>query len=299
MGLGLIKKDNVYYLPEGKPDQPLRLVQLPDQQVELVKRIYGLPEDVNPAHVISLGGKPYIVKEGLVDLAHKRGVKEIISKEVKVVKCSERGCVRQIQKGYKDHQGNVYERHSEVPHELWKAKKVYKNMVEIPAKDNEYCFIYGTEVVMKDGNRYYAEGDACPHNTTSMVRNALARMAQTRSTNIALGRALNVCLTSAEELPNINVDFETGEITVEENSVKTKVSKKGNLTKEKKMILKTINELRETIGMEKEELKEVAEDMFSETNPEKLKIAQLEELKKYLTDVLNKKLDEYDVNKGR
>ena len=82
----LIKKDNAYYLPEGKFDQPLRLVQLPEEQIEFVKKLYGLPEDVNPAFVISLGGKPYIIKEGLVDLVHKRKVKEITSKEVKIEK---------------------------------------------------------------------------------------------------------------------------------------------------------------------------------------------------------------------
>ena len=70
--LSLIKKDNVYYLPVGKPDQPLRLIQLQAGEISLVKKLYGLPDDVNPSFVISLGGKPYIVHQGLIDLAHKR-----------------------------------------------------------------------------------------------------------------------------------------------------------------------------------------------------------------------------------
>ena len=119
----LIKKDNVYYLPVGKPDQPLRLIQLPAGEISLVKKLYGLPDDVNPAFVISLGGKPYIVHQGLIDLAHKRKLRKIISKEVKVVRCKDRGCVRQIQRGYRDHEGNVYKTSSDVPGHLWKLKK--------------------------------------------------------------------------------------------------------------------------------------------------------------------------------
>ena len=272
--IGLIKKDNSYYLPEGKMGQPLRLIQLPQNQVDFVKKLYGLPQDVNPAFVISLGGRPYIIKEGLVDLAHRRKIKEIISREVKIMKCRDRGCVRQIQRGYKDNQGNIYENHSEVPHELWKNKKVFKNMVDLPPEENEFCFIYGTEVIMQNKNRYYAEADACPHNTTSMVRNSLARMAQTRSTNIALGRALNIALTSAEELPNVGVNFETGEVTLDKE--------KSDIGSDRKILLKTINNLREKLGLEKQELSEIVKEQYKTSDPFKLNSEQLEDLRDYL-----------------
>jgi len=48
----------------------------------LKKKLYGLPENINPAFVILLGSKLYIIK----DLVHKRKVKEITSKEVKIDK---------------------------------------------------------------------------------------------------------------------------------------------------------------------------------------------------------------------
>jgi len=276
----LIKKDNVYYLPTGKPDQPLRLVQLSKEEISLVKKLYGLPDDVNPAFVISLGGKPYIVHQGLIDLAHKRKLKKIISKEIKVVRCRDRGCVKQIQRGYRDHEGNVYKSANDVPGNLWKLKKVYKNIVELSPSDNEFTFIYGTTVVMKDGSRYYAEADACPHNTTSTVRNALARMAQTRSTNIALSRILNVPLTSAEELPDIDVDPDTGE-------VRQKQKDNG-----KKLLLKEINNLREELLMEKKELASLSREQYQKDDPLSLSIDELTDLRDYLEVKLRDALDE-------
>ena len=276
----LIRKDNSYYLPQGRPDQPLRLVQLEDEEITLVKKLYGLPDDVNPAFVISLGGKPYIVHQGLIDLAHKRKLKKIISKEVKVVRCRDRGCVRQLQKGYRDHAGNVYRTAGEVPHELWNQKKAYKNMVELAPGDSEYTFVYGTTVVMKDGSRYYAEADACPHNTTSTVRGALSRMAQTRSVNIALGRILNVGLTSAEELPAMDIDTETGEV------------KKNEEDSERKMLLKEINSLREELLMEKAQLGRLAREQYGKDDPMALSIAELHDLKGYLKEKIENTEDE-------
>ena len=278
----LIKKDNVYYLPVGKPDQPLRLIQLSAEEIALVKKLYGLPEDVNPAFVISLGGKPYIVHQGLIDLAHKRKLKKIISKEVKVVRCSNRGCVRQVQRGYRDHEGNIYKTASDVPGSLWKLKKAYKNIVELAPGENEYCFVYGTTVVMQDESRYYAEADACPHNTTSTVRNALARMAQTRSTNIALSRILNVPLTSAEELPNIDVDFETGEITEK---------------RDKKALLKEINALREDLSMEKGELAQLARELYKKEDPLRLSMDELSDLRDYLEQKIKERVGQNEEEK--
>ena len=281
----LIKKDNTYYLPVGKPDQPLRLIQLPKEEISLVKKLYGLPGDVNPAFVISLGGKPYIVHQGLIDLAHKRKLKKIISKEVKVVRCAERGCVRQIQRGYRDNQGNVYKSSSDVPAELWKQRKVYKNMAELSPSENEYCFVYGTTVVMADGSRYYAEADACPHNTTSTVRGSLARMAQTRSTNIALSRILNVPLTSAEELPGVNVDFETGEV------------KEVDSKKDTKEILKEINALRENLSMERKELAQLASKKYKK-DPYSLSAEELSDFKDMLEEKVKVEKEKYEKEKA-
>ncbi|MBN2073620.1 MAG: hypothetical protein JW770_06725 [Actinobacteria bacterium] len=266
----LIRKDNSYYLPQGRPDQPLRLVQLEDEEITLVKKLYGLPDDVNPAFVISLGGKPYIVHQGLIDLAHKRKLKKIISKEVKVVRCRDRGCVRQVHKGYRDNTGNAYRTAGEVPQDLWNQKKVYKNMVELAPGDSEYTFVYGTTVVMKDGSKYYAEADACPHNTTSTVRGALSRMAQTRSVNIALGRTLNVGLTSAEELPAMDVDTETGEVKEKDDD------------SQRKTLLKEINSLREKLLMEKAQLGRLAREQYGKDDPMALSIEELCDLKGYL-----------------
>ena len=282
----LIRKDNSYYLPAGRPDQPLRLVQLEDGEISLVKKLYGLPDDVNPAFVISLGGKPYIIHQGLIDLAHKRKLKKIISKEVKVVRCRDRGCVRQVQKGYRDNEGNVYKTSSDVPGQFWNQKKVYKNMVELAPGDSEYTFIYGTTVVMGDGSRYYAEADACPHNTTSTVRGALSRMAQTRSVNIALGRILNVGLTSAEELPGIDIDTETGEV------------KRTESDSERKILLKKINSLREDLLMEKVQLGRLAREQYGKDDPMALSIEELHDLKDYLKVRTENKEDKNSQERG-
>ena len=59
-----------------------------------------------------------------------------------------------------------------------------------------------------------------------------------------------------------------------------------------KKALKTINELRETIGMEKKELAKIVEEQFKETDPFKLNMEQLEDLKDYLETELHKQFDE-------
>jgi hypothetical protein len=136
---------------------------------------------------------------------------------------------------------------------------------------------------MQDDSRYYAEADACPHNTTSTVRNALARMAQTRSTNIALSRILNVPLTSAEELPNVDIDFETGEVTEK---------------KDKNKILKEIKSLREDLSMEKADLAQLARDQYRKEGPLKLTIDELCDLRDLLEKKVKERIDNNEEEKA-
>jgi hypothetical protein len=153
-------------------------------------------------------------------------------------------------------------------------------MVELSPGDSEYTFVYGTTVVMGDGSRFYAEADACPHNTTSTVRGALSRMAQTRSVNIALGRILNVGLTSAEELPAMDIDTETGEVKSDEEA------------SQRKMLLKEINSLREELLMEKAQLGRLAREQYGKDDPMALSIAELHDLKGYLKEKIENTEDE-------
>lgn len=59
-----------------------------------------------------------------------------------------------------------------------------------------------------------------------------------------------------------------------------------------KSALKTINGLRETINMSKEDLAKIVKKQFNETDPFKLTMNQLEDLKDYLETELHNKFDE-------
>jgi hypothetical protein len=68
--------------------------------------------------------------------------------------------------------------------------------------------------------------------------------------------------------------------------------------KDIKEMLKTINNLRETIGMEKEELAKIVKEKYKKTDPFKLTHAQLEDLAGYLEEELHKRIDDFQEDKS-
>lgn len=187
---------------------PVRLIELPAKLQDYIKILYGLPEKVNPAFVIGLGGKPYIEHPGLWDLLHK----EYTVLEAwpvgrpEFVPCKEMGCVSRVHKGWKTEDGEVYESVDQIP----KGKKYYKNYLETPPKDHEkMCIVrYHIKIRRQDGTEavFESEGEACPHNCTSVTRDALRRMAETRAINRCLRPAVRFAGTTYEELPFVQLN---------------------------------------------------------------------------------------------
>lgn len=178
---------------------PVRLSDLGSLARKDIVSRFGLPANANPAFIVALGGKPYMEHSCLWDLTHQDYVVVRAGHvEPPIFKpCSEMGCVSREHKGWRTDDGTIYDSYPN-------GKKAYKNYVEHQPKDNERMAIVHYQVEIKNRKNgeisvYGAYGDACPHNCTSVTRDSLLRMAETRAINRCLRPAVGYAGTTYEE----------------------------------------------------------------------------------------------------
>lgn len=211
------------YPPEAgsTEEKVVRLLDLPKALQDEAMTAFGLPADVERAHVIFLGGKAYPTKDALLDLAAKRHLKMLEAELLPPQKCMDLGCSDSKVNGYRA-QGQEYP--------TWKdaflalrgkypnmkdpelKKKIYSNRERIPAQDWQRAHFSRATAVFKtdDGDdvTYRMVADCCPHNSTSVTSASLARMAQTRAVSAVLRAGTKLPGASAEELAHTIVDAE-------------------------------------------------------------------------------------------
>lgn len=85
-------------------------------------------------------------------------------------------------------------------------QSIETTIVQVPTDDNGKIAIVKARVTLKDGTVFEELGDASPENVNQKARLhlALLRMAATRAKGRALRDAINVSVTMAEELPDMD-----------------------------------------------------------------------------------------------
>jgi hypothetical protein len=79
-------------------------------------------------------------------------------------------------------------------------QSISTSLIQMPAEENGWTAVAQATVTMKDGSAFTEFGDASPKNVGAKIINSLPRMALTRAKGRALRDAVNVGVTMAEEL---------------------------------------------------------------------------------------------------
>jgi hypothetical protein len=144
------------------------------------------------------------------------------------------------------------------------------------------------EIFSKKNNRKYKMFRIENEDIYSLV-NTLQKMASKRAYIDATLKATRTSEMFTQDMEDIK-DYEP--------KPKSENSDSGEADEnEIKVLLKGINDLRETVGVNKEELAQIVKDKFNKTDPFKLTRKQIGELQDILNEKLSEKFDEFDEGK--